>query len=180
MSELSERHEREEKFYSVMKLREEMLALEERISILEGCAESTEIEAEADNGMDAKASAIGMAQSLGLDDAIRIVARSGSNRGPNRHASWENMDILAKFGAATNSVSVKIIAQGGQFDALNNVKVYSASDFGRHIETFRYGPWVHRLIDHANDLRQANEFQSKIDAAAKAKAEAVKFEEVDF
>lgn len=111
------------------------------------------------DGINDKPTACAIARDLCLDDAIRTVAKSGQNHdnGPNWYAIWEDMDISATFGAGTNSASVGITAQGGVFDELNNVKIYS--EYGSHIETFRYGPWVHRLIDRANELREAKEIK---------------------
>lgn len=58
--------------------------------------------------------------------------------------------------------------------------LYRAADYGKYIETFRYGPWVHRLLSRANVLRQTNEAQRKLDEADEAQQEAAKFEEVNF
>lgn len=134
---------------------------------------------EPDNGMDAKASAVGMAQSLDLDAAVRTVAKSGKTHGGghNWHAEWGNFEISATFGAGTNSASIQLSA-----GYLGNepTEVYIASDYGRYIEIFRYGPWVHRLLQHAGELRRAKEAQTKTNEANKAQQEAAKFQEVDF
>ncbi len=131
-----------------------------------------------DDEMDAKASALEMAQSLKLDDAIRTVAKSGlSTIGPDWYAEWGGMGFSVTFGARTNSATVRVISNDV---ATNHLLLYHAADFGRHIETFRYGPWVHRIIDHAGVLCQANEAQAKIDEVAKAETDDAKFKEVDF
>lgn len=127
---------------------------------------------EPDNGMDAKASAVEMAQSLKIDDAVRTVAQSGHNHdgGPNWYIKWEGLNISATFGAGTDSASIFAISSD---ISINGITLYHADDYGRHIETFRYGPWVHRLLQHAGELRRANEAQRR-------QADDAKFQEVDF
>lgn len=162
-------------------IHDEVVRLKERISHLETHIpqETSNILVSPDNEKDAKASAVGMAQSLDLDAAVRTVAKSGKTHGGghNWNAEWGNFEISATFGAGTNSASIQLSA-----GYLGNepTEVYIASDYGRYIEIFRYGPWVHRLLQHAGELRRAKEAQTKTNEANKAQQEAAKFQEVDF
>lgn len=126
-----------------------------------------------DNGMDAAAQAAEMAQSLGLDSAVRTIAKSGKNhdRGPNWYTEWGEMEFRATFGAGTNSATV---------NQLNEETLYTASDYGRYIETFRAGPWVYRLLDRADELRQANKIKAQEREEAEAAQMLSNFKEVDF
>lgn len=127
-----------------------------------------------------KEQACNLARDLALDDAIRTIAKSGKNHdsGPNWYVEWEEgLSIGATFGAGTNNATVRIISND---IAINHLMLYSADSWGRCIETFRYGPWVHRLIAHAQEIRKADEAQHKSDLAAKAETDAAKFAEVDF
>jgi uncharacterized protein YodC (DUF2158 family) len=134
---------------------------------------------ESDNGMDDKASAIEIAQSLNIDTAIRVVAKSGKNhdRGPNWYAEWNEMAISATFGAGTNSASVSVVSKNWE---KNSLLLYNASDYGRHIETFRKGPWVERVLNHANKLRQDNEVKAQERKDRESARQLDNFREVDF
>ncbi len=126
-----------------------------------------------------KEQACNLALDLALDDAIRTIAKSGNNHdsGPNWYVEWEDLSIGATFDAGTNNATIRLISND---IAINHLMLYSANSYGRHIETFRYGPWVHRLIAHAQEIRKADEAQHKSDQAAKAETDAAKFAEVDF
>lgn len=135
-------------------------------------------EVEEDIGMDAAAIATELAHCLNIDDAVRTVAQSGKNHdyGPNWYAEWEGMVFGATFGAGTNSANISTTYDG------QSVKqaLYRASDYGRHIEIFRYGPWVDRLLDYAEGLREANKVEAEESEVASAARKKSNFQEVDF
>jgi hypothetical protein len=108
-----------------------------------------------DNGMDAQSSAIELAQSLNFDAAVRVVAKSGKNhdQGPNWYAEWDELAISATFGAGINGTTVSVVNNDVK---TNHMLLYHASDYGRHIKTFRPGPWVERLLKRANELRKVS------------------------
>lgn len=124
----------------------------------------------------AAAVATDLAQSLTLDAAVRVIAKSGKNHdgGPNWYAECDRgeLQISSTFGAGTNSASVRVTktTDGGGGGALSGTTLYEATNYGRHVSLFRVGPWVNRLLAHANALCRAN----------KSKAQEHKFEEVDF
>ncbi len=111
-----------------------------------------------------------IAQDLNLDAAIRTVAKSGKFYGDKWWLEWEGLSIGATVGAIYASATVRIVSND---TTISRLKLYFANEYGRHIKTFRYGPWVHRLIAHAEGIRKANKTQAKIDEAAN-------FAEVDF
>jgi hypothetical protein len=132
-----------------------------------------------DNGMDAQSSAIELAQSLNFDAAVRVVAKSGKNhdQGPNWYAEWNELAISATFGAGVNGTSVSIVNN----DVItNHMLLYHANDYGRHIKTFRPGPWVERLLKRANELRKVNETLRQERKAEEARRAADNFKEVNF
>jgi hypothetical protein len=112
-------------------------------------------------------------QSLGIDAAVRTIAKSGKNhdRSPNWRIGWEDTEISATFGSGTNSASVHLVDTG---------EIYWADDYGKHIRVFRFGPWVQRLITHAEEIRTTNKLQLDETARAEAEKETEKFEEIDF
>lgn len=122
-----------------------------------------------------------LAKMLGIDNAVRWVAQSGKNhdQGPNWYAKWGGMNFAATFGAGTNSASVRVetAEEGGHLD---NEKLYGASDYGHHIETFRNGPWVHRLLNWASILQANNEGEAERVKAKQEEAQSLKFKKVDF
>jgi hypothetical protein len=122
--------------------------------------------------IDDKVAACAIARDLGLDDVVRTVAQSGQNHdnGPNWYAVWEDMDISATFGAGTNSATVRFDEQ----------ILYQADEYGRHIKTFRYGPWVHRLEARAEELRQLNKIKRQQAEEATARRVLENFREVLF
>lgn len=161
---------------------DEIVRLRERVTHLET---QYVIAPEPDSQMDTAASAVEMAQSLGIDDAVRVVAKSGKNHdhGPNWHAEWGGMEFSATFGAGTNSarVDVKQYSTGdGCVSPLSNQQLYAAKEFGRHIETFRAGPWVNRLLARAAELRQAQAAKAQEREDAETARKLVNFKEVDF
>ena len=135
------------------------------------------------NGMDEAASAVEIAQSLNIDDAVREVAQSGTNHdknhgfGPNWYAIWGGMSFSATFGAGTNSANVVMVSND---EATNHLLLYSALDYGRRIETFRTGPWVNRLLAHADELRQANKIKAQEREAEKVAQKKKNFKKVNF
>lgn len=120
-----------------------------------------------------------LAKMINIDDAVRTIAKSGKNhdRGPNWYAKWGGMNFSATFGAGTNSASVKIMEMPS---TKYGEVLYSASEYGRHIEIFRAGPWVNRLLAHADELRQANKIEAQEREAEVAAAKLDNFKEVDF
>lgn len=131
---------------------------------------------EPDNGTDAAAIAVEMAQSLGLDAAIRTIAKSGRNydHGPNWYAEWEGMQISATFGAGTNSAWCQTLIDG------ETTVLYAATEYGRHIKTFRSGPWVQRVLNWSSIVQADNEAEANKRKAEQSAQTALDFKEVDF
>jgi hypothetical protein len=131
------------------------------------------------NGMDAGVSAVEMAQSLGIDNAVRTVAKSGKNHdsGPNWYAEWGDMHFSATFGAGTNSATVSVVSMDVE---TNHLLLYHADEYGRHIDVFRNGPWVSRLLNWASILQADNEKEAQRIKAQRIEAQLDKFKEVDF
>jgi hypothetical protein len=149
-------------------LLDEVLRLMERVTVLE-----TKTISQVDK------SSVKVAQSINLDDAVRVIAKSGKNhdRGPNWYAEWGDMTFKATFGAGTNSASVSVVSNDWH---VNHILLYSASEYGRHIETFRYGPWVNRLLAYVDELRRDAKVKNQERQAQEAAMLADNFKEVDF
>jgi len=113
--------------------------------------------------MDAKQiqqQAQGQAKGLNIDEYIRIIAKSGTGDNYNYAATWEGCRIRATFGAGTNSASVM----------KDQTKLYSASDYGQYVDSFRFGPWVDRLIASAKQIEEENKRQKAAQDATKDQA----------
>jgi hypothetical protein len=120
-----------------------------------------------------------LTNSLGIDAAVRIIAKSGRShdRGPNWYVEWGEMAFSATFGAGTNSASVSV---SNMDISTNHMLLYSADDYGRYVRVFRHGPWVNRLLAYADELRHANKVKAQEIEAAKLAARLDSFKEVDF
>jgi len=60
------------------------------------------------------------------------------------------------------------------------VYLYKASNYGQFIQVFRYGPWVHRLIERAEQIKAANEAREAADRLDDRERRAANYTEVDF
>lgn len=110
------------------------------------------------------------ARELKLDQAIRTICKlKGTGDGINYYVEWFDLRLSATFGAGTNSTKVK----SGE-DVL-----YHASDYGRYIETFKFGSWATDLCRESDRLYEMNELQKIAEQADKNDAEALKFQPID-
>jgi hypothetical protein len=118
-----------------------------------------------------KEAAEAKAKEIGMDKIVRVVAKNGKPDGYHRNylKIWEEMKISATFGAGTNSASVRM--QDGTV-------LYEASDYGRYLKTFRYGPWVDRLKMTAKQIEEKIDTENIIKEAEKENSLAASFEEI--
>ncbi|MCP4083186.1 MAG: hypothetical protein GY743_23435 [Planctomycetaceae bacterium] len=129
---------------------------------------------------DNKREACALARRLNLDSHIRTVCKAmahSNSSGINYYATWDELHISTTSGAGTNSACVRI-ADGNGMATIENT-IYSADDYGKYINVFRYGPWVEKIIAKSKEIRAANDEADKVREADEAKKEAFSFSEVD-
>ncbi|HLL90361.1 MAG TPA: hypothetical protein VK324_13765 [Tepidisphaeraceae bacterium] len=116
--------------------------------------------------------AVQRAKDLGIDDAVRRVARSdASDSLCNYSGQWEGIQCRATSGAGTNSARA--------VDASTGTVLYEAVEYGRHVETFREGPWCDRVIARAAWLLDADAKRDEAIRRESERREAEKFMPVD-
>lgn len=118
--------------------------------------------------MSKKELAIKKAKELDIDRYIRIIAMSGKDedgRKINFFNEWEGCSVRIITQGGTNSASIFFFGD----NTLEGSYIYYAEGYGKRIQIFKFGPWVHRLISKAKEILAVNE----------AKEES-KFQEIDF
>lgn len=108
---------------------------------------------------------------IGIDGIVRTIATRGRESStPNVYFNWDGFDLHATFGAGANGTSVRF----GR-----DVILYEARDYGRHIEVFRYGPWVEKFKEQARLIRIALDAKATEAQAEQAKNLLWAFSQVD-
>lgn len=115
---------------------------------------------------------------LGLDEAIRIVAKSGRFDGT---ANWEveiqeeggkKLRISCTQGAGTNGAYVRRFGK-------EVVLLYESLEYGQSLQCFRDGPWVDMILKTANREGLAQIAQTETKKLRRIKEEIQKFMPLD-
>lgn len=125
---------------------------------------------EREKEMDMKATALKKAHETDIDKYVRVIAKQDQGDGINFRTVWEECIILATSGAGQNGASV----------AKGNITLYKATDYGRHLVSFKFGPWVGRLMKDAEVLLREQEQKEREKQAMGATRLIKTFEEIDY
>jgi hypothetical protein len=121
----------------------------------------------------AKEEAASFVNRVGLDGSVRTIAKAGNGDSAriNYVNTWEDANVSATFGAGTNTASVKLA---------DGTILYQAHQYGQHLEIFRMGAWVERLMAEARRISKANERERYLEKRAAIEDESGRFSPIDY
>lgn len=119
-----------------------------------------------------KQDALIYATQLEIDRRVRDVARSGSLKTAGDYfVEWEGNAVWASWD--DTSGGAKVTMPDGTI-------LYSASEFGRSVQVYRHGKWVHRLVDFADSLIAAEQRKEEERKAEQQRQDVFNFAPIDY